>query len=81
MSTKNSLQAALRTMIVHGNPRAALKTRITQPPSALDGSINVIGTSSAAARDVAEAFKNIPYIKPVAGVVLQIIKIREVCDH
>jgi len=39
---------------------------------------NMVDTVSKIAKEVGEIFKDVPYIKAVAGIIVQIIKIREV---
>ncbi|KAH8814577.1 hypothetical protein DL96DRAFT_1715768 [Flagelloscypha sp. PMI_526] len=64
-------------------PRAP-RTRTAQLPgtagpsaSKLDTSLNAAGIALQLARDAGEAASNVPYVKAVAGVLSQIIKIRE----
>jgi hypothetical protein len=54
------------------------------PPSnthlkkAADSTINAASTTAAIAKEVGEMLSQIPYVKSVAGIVVQIIKIRDV---
>ncbi len=44
----------------------------------VDLASNAIGTTAAIAKEVAEMLTSVPYVKSVAGIVLQILKIRDV---
>ena len=41
---------------------------------------NIVDTVLKIAKEASELFKNVPYIKAFAGIVIQIISIREVCE-
>ncbi|KAH8810138.1 hypothetical protein DL96DRAFT_1821646 [Flagelloscypha sp. PMI_526] len=48
-----------------------------QPASKLDTGLNTAGTILQLAKDAGDAASNVPYVKAVAGILSQIIKIRE----
>jgi hypothetical protein len=77
-----TLQASWMTMVAHAIPI------IRPPPFPISSTTNreyiestttnIVDTVSKIAKDAGETFKNVPYIKAFAGIVIQIITIREV---
>ena len=71
------------TMVAHGMPVVP-----PTPPCTLSSTTNreyiestttnLVDTVLKIAKEASEMFKNVPYIKAVAGIVIQIISIREV---
>ncbi|KAH8814558.1 WD40-repeat-containing domain protein [Flagelloscypha sp. PMI_526] len=50
---------------------------ISQPNSVLNNGFNLVQDAAAITRDIAEILEKVPYLKGAAGVVAQILKIRE----
>ncbi|KAH8814448.1 hypothetical protein DL96DRAFT_413285 [Flagelloscypha sp. PMI_526] len=78
-SQSNDLKSFFGTLVAHGNPRAQsqLGRNTVLSASRLDTSLNAAGTTFQLAKDASEVSKEVPYVKAVAGVLSQIIKIRE----
>ena len=80
------LQASWMTMVAHGVPRAVpgLQVPSIAIPSATNreyvGSTttNIVDTTLKIAKEASGTFQNVPYIKALAGIIIQIISIREV---
>ena len=73
-------------MVAHGLPNMALapSTRPLELLSATDDeyvvstTTNLVDTVSKIAKEAGEMLKDVPYVKALAGIIVQIIKIREV---
>ncbi|KAH8806817.1 hypothetical protein DL96DRAFT_598669 [Flagelloscypha sp. PMI_526] len=78
-SQSKDLKSFFATLVAHTKPRAPsqLGQSTLQPGSKLDTSLNAAGTILQLARDTGEAASQVPYVKAVAGVLSQIIKIRD----
>ncbi|KAH8810139.1 hypothetical protein DL96DRAFT_554523 [Flagelloscypha sp. PMI_526] len=78
-SQSKDLKSFFGTLVAHGHPHAVslLNLSTLQPASKLDTGLNAAGTILQLAKDAGDAAKNVPYIKPVAGILSQFIKIRE----
>ncbi|KAH8810140.1 hypothetical protein DL96DRAFT_1821649 [Flagelloscypha sp. PMI_526] len=78
-SQSKDLRSFFGTLVAHGHPRAV--TQLNQSTllaaSKLDTSLNAAGIILQLAKDAGDAAKNVPYVKAVAGVLSQIIKIRD----
>ena len=61
-----------------GTPPSRLPQTAMQPASKLETGLNAASASLQLAKDVGEAASQVPYVKAVAGVLFQIIRIREV---
>jgi len=79
-----TLQASFATMAAHAQS-SSLSTRHSTAPSSTNSreyvtstTTNLVDTSARLAKDAGEMFKDIPYIKAVAGIIIQIITIRDV---
>jgi len=70
------------TMVAHGIPEvppAALAISSTTDGDYIESTATtVVDTVLTIAKEASETFKNVPYIKAFAGIVIQIIRIREV---
>jgi hypothetical protein len=80
-----ALQASWMTMVAHGLPVVpSLPAAITSTTSTTNSeyvastTTNIADTVLKIAKEASELFKNVPYIKAFAGIVIQIINIREV---
>ncbi|KAH8806891.1 hypothetical protein DL96DRAFT_1822230 [Flagelloscypha sp. PMI_526] len=78
-SQSEDLKLFFGTLVAHGNPRARshLGRSTLQSASRLDTGLNAAGTTLQIAKDAGEAASRVPYVKAVAGVLSQIIKIRD----
>ncbi|KAH8822524.1 hypothetical protein DL96DRAFT_1560110 [Flagelloscypha sp. PMI_526] len=78
-SQSKSLKSLFGTFVAHGNPRArsGVGQSPLRPASKLDTTLNAIGTTLLLAKDVGELASQVPYVKAVAAVLSQIIKIRD----
>ncbi|KAH8810136.1 hypothetical protein DL96DRAFT_1821644 [Flagelloscypha sp. PMI_526] len=78
-SKVNDLKSFFGTLVAHGHPRAVslLNQSTLQPASKLDIRLNAAGTVLQLAKDAGDAASNVPYVKGVAGILSQIIKIRD----
>ncbi|KAH8806889.1 hypothetical protein DL96DRAFT_1686087 [Flagelloscypha sp. PMI_526] len=78
-SHSKDLKSFFGTLVAHGNPRAhSLLGRSTlHSTSQLDTGLNAAGTTLQIAKDVGEMANKVPYVKAVAGVLSQIIRIRD----
>ncbi|KAH8806923.1 hypothetical protein DL96DRAFT_1630152 [Flagelloscypha sp. PMI_526] len=78
-SQSKDLQSFFGTLVAHGNPRAQsqLGRNTVLSASRLDTSLNAAGTTLQLAKDAGDVAKEVPYVKAVAGVLSQIIKVRE----
>jgi hypothetical protein len=76
------LQASWMTMVAHGAPGPVVppapSIAIANRESVESTTTNIVDTVLKIAKDTSEMFKNVPYIKAFAGIVIQIIGIREV---
>jgi hypothetical protein len=77
--TMNSPQAVVlegssRTMIAHGLPTVPSTHSVALPSTAT----NIVDTVSKIAREAGELLKDVPYVKVFAGIIVQIIRLREV---
>ena len=76
------LQASWMTTVAHGLPVVpSLPTGIpstTNSEYVTSTTTNIVDTVLKIAKEASELFKNVPYIKAFAGIVIQIINIREV---
>ena len=78
------LQASWMTAVAHGLPvlpssPAAITTSTTNSEYVASTTTNIADTVLKIAKEASELFMNVPYIKTFAGIVIQIINIREVC--
>ncbi|KAH8814447.1 hypothetical protein DL96DRAFT_413155 [Flagelloscypha sp. PMI_526] len=78
-SQSKDLRSFFGTLVAHGNPRAhsQLGRSILQPASNLDTGLNAVGVALQLTKDAGDAAKEVPYVKAVAGIIAQIIKIKE----
>ncbi|KAH8799524.1 hypothetical protein DL96DRAFT_1508908 [Flagelloscypha sp. PMI_526] len=78
-SQSKSLKSLFGTFVAHGNPRArsGVGQSPLRPASKLDTTLNAVGTTLQLAKDVGELASQVPYVKAVAAVLSQIIKIRD----
>ncbi|KAH8810133.1 hypothetical protein DL96DRAFT_1821642 [Flagelloscypha sp. PMI_526] len=78
-SQSKDLRSFFGTLVAHGHPRAVPRPNQSTllPASKLDTGLNAAGTFFQLAKDVGDAASNVPYVKAVAGVLSQIIKIRD----
>ncbi|KAH8806920.1 hypothetical protein DL96DRAFT_1763987 [Flagelloscypha sp. PMI_526] len=78
-SRSKDLRSFFGTLVAHGNPRAhrQLGRSILQPASKLDTGLNAAGAILQLAKDAGDAAKEVPYVKAIAGILAQIIKIKE----
>ncbi|KAH8826660.1 hypothetical protein DL96DRAFT_1290042 [Flagelloscypha sp. PMI_526] len=78
-SQSRDLKSFFGTLVAHGNPRAQFqKGRGTlKSVSKLDTSLNAVGTTLQIAKDAGDAASKVSYVKAVAGVLSQIIRIRD----
>ena len=77
------LQASLMTTVAHGipvvSPAPSLAISSTTNREYIESTTtNTVNTVLTVAKEASEMFKNVPYIKAFAGIVIQIISIREV---
>ena len=77
------LQASWMTMVAHGIPVVPPAPSFAIPSTTNREYIesttaNTVDTVLKIAKEASETFKNVPYIKAFAGIVIQIISIREV---
>ena len=77
------LQASWMTMVGHRVPVVPPASSIANPSTTNfeyveSTTTNIVDTVLKLAKEASETFKNIPYIKALAGIVIQIINIREV---
>ncbi|KAH8814602.1 hypothetical protein DL96DRAFT_1504687 [Flagelloscypha sp. PMI_526] len=78
-SQSKDIKSFFGTLVAHGNPRShsRLDRGTLQSASKLDTGLNAISTTLLLAKDVGEAASQVPYVKAVAGVLSQIIRIRD----
>jgi hypothetical protein len=87
--TMNSHQAAVlegssMTMVAHGLPMVPATTHPVAFPSTtnreyvVSTTTNIVDTVSKIAKEAGEMFKDVPYIKAFAGIIIRVIEIREV---
>ena len=77
------LQGSPITMVAPGLPvvsstRPVAIPLINNPAYAMTTTTNIIDTVSKITKEIGEIFKTVPYIKAFAGILIQIIKVREV---
>ena len=78
------LQASWMTMVAHGIPMVPPAPSIAIGPSTTNReyiestTTNTVDTVLKIAKEASDMFKTVPYIKAFAGIVIQIISIREV---
>ncbi|KAH8797385.1 hypothetical protein DL96DRAFT_995453 [Flagelloscypha sp. PMI_526] len=79
LSQSKDLRSFFGTLVVHGSPgaRPQLSQSTLWPASKLDTGLSAAGTTLQLAKDAGDAASQIPYVKAVAGVLSQIIKIRD----
>ena len=79
------LQASLMTMVAHGVPVPVVPpapsiaiSSATNREYVESTTINIVDTVLKIAKEASDTFTHVPYIKVFAGIVIQIISIREV---
>jgi hypothetical protein len=77
------LEGSSRTMIAHGLPmfpstHSAALPSTTHQEYVVSTTMNIVDTVSKIAKEAGEMLKGVPYVKAFAGIIIQIIKIREV---
>ena len=79
-SQSKDLKSLFGTLVAHGSPRArsGLGRSTLQSTSKLDTSLSTAGTALQLAKDAGDAASKVPYVKAVAGILSQIIRIRDV---
>ena len=79
------VQASFATMIAHGRSIAPFTRHSTVSPSTnsrefiASTTTNIADTVFRLAKDAGEILRDIPYVKALAGIIVQIIQIRDVC--
>ena len=79
------VQASFATMIAHGRSIAPFTRHSTVSPSTnshesiASTTTNIADTVLRLAKDAGEILRNVPYVKALAGIIVQIIQIRDVC--
>ncbi|KAH8823484.1 hypothetical protein DL96DRAFT_1819179 [Flagelloscypha sp. PMI_526] len=76
-SQSRDLKSLFGTLVAHGNPRARTGLGTWQSTSKLDTSLSAAVTTLQLAKDAGDAASHVPYVKAVAGVLSQIIRIRD----
>ena len=70
------------TMVAHGVPVVPPAPSIPISPTTdreyIESTTNTVDTVLKIAKEASDMFKNVPYIKTFAGIIIQIISIREV---
>ena len=77
------LESSSRTMIAHGLPMVPSTHSVALPSTThqiyvASTATNLVDTVSGIAKEAGEMLKGVPYVKALAGIIIQIIKIREV---
>ena len=81
------LQSSWMSMVAHGVPGVVppapsiVIASTTNREYVESTTTNIVNTVLNIAKDASEMFKNVPYIKALAGIVIQIISIREVREQ
>ncbi|KAH8814515.1 hypothetical protein DL96DRAFT_1684825 [Flagelloscypha sp. PMI_526] len=76
MESKNS-KSFLGSFIGHRNLHILSQSPKKRPSSRIDTSLDAAATVLQLTKDASEAAKDVPYVKAIAGVLFQIIKVRE----
>ncbi|KAH8810129.1 hypothetical protein DL96DRAFT_1821637 [Flagelloscypha sp. PMI_526] len=78
-SHSKDIKSFFGTLVAHGHPRAQsqINQSTLQPASNIDTGLNATGTVLQLAKDAGDAASKVPYVKAVAGILSQIIKIRD----
>ncbi|KAG6914773.1 hypothetical protein DXG01_015434 [Tephrocybe rancida] len=75
------VQASFATMVAHGQPMLVFTNLIaspsTNPHEVIASTTNTADTVMKLAKNVGEMLKDVPYVKAVAGIIIQIIQIRD----
>jgi hypothetical protein len=76
-------ESSSRTIISHGLPtvpstHSVALPSITDQEYVASTATNIVDTVSKIAKEAGEMLKGVPYVKALAGIIIQIIKIREV---
>ena len=75
------LQALWMTMVAHGIPvvpsAPSVAISSTTNHEYVESTTNIVDTVLKIAREASDMFKQVPYIKTFAGIIIQIISIRE----
>jgi hypothetical protein len=79
-SQPKDLKSLFGTLVAHARPRARGKSgqSVVQRASHLDNGLSATGTILQLAKDAGDAVNQVPYIKALAGILSQVIKIRDV---
>ena len=73
-------QASFATMVAHGRSTTLFTTHPTISPSTNSPEfIASINTVLRLAKDAGDMLNGVPYVKALAGIIVQIIEIRDVC--
>ena len=76
------LQASWMTMVAHGvpvvPPAPSIAISSTTDREYIESTTSTVDTVLKIAKEASDMFKNVPYIKAFAGIIIQIISIREV---
>jgi hypothetical protein len=79
------MQASFATTVAHGRGTLLFTGHSTLSPSTnspefiASTTTNIVNTALKIAKDAGEMLKDVPYIKALAGIIVQIIEIRDVC--
>ncbi|KAH8797387.1 hypothetical protein DL96DRAFT_1641667 [Flagelloscypha sp. PMI_526] len=78
-SQPKDLKSLFGTLVAHARPRARGKSgqSVVQRASNLDTGLNATGTILQLAKDAGDAVNQVPYVKAIAGILSQVIKIRD----
>lgn len=60
--------------------KSGLKAPAKSRPSNTEATVGAIGTVLLVAKDIGEALEHAPFVKSIAGILVQILKIREVFE-
>jgi hypothetical protein len=76
-------ESSSRTIIAHGLPTVPSTHSVVLPSTTnqeyvASTATNIVDTVSKIAKEAGEMLKGVPYVKALAGIIIQIIKIREV---
>ena len=77
------LESSSRTIIAHGRPTVPSTHSVALPSTThqeyvVSTGTNIVDTVAKIAKEASEMLKGVPYVKALAGIIIQIIKIREV---